>query len=362
MIRFGIVGGGWRTEFYLRAAQALGKDRARVTGLAMRSPEKAALMERRFGVKTCGSWRELLKDDPAFIVVALPWQPMADLVRGIVSECDIPVLCETPIAPDEEQTREMYRFLTWKKARVQVAEQYFMQPYHRAVKSIIDSGVIGEVTDLYLSMMHGYHGVSILRTYLGTGLMPVTLSGRRFTTRVTRTCGRNGLDKGGELITMTRDDVLFEYDDGRYARYEFSDEQYFSGIRSRTVRINGTRGEIADDTVRYINDEGDCVTEKLVRADLGQYSDLQGYSLRGLMFGGKYVYKNPFAEKKLSDNCRLSDDELAVAEMLLHMQEYADGGKEFYPLAEACHDTVLSNALKHAAEGRTVRVEGLEWM
>ena len=43
---FGVVGGGWRTEFFLRVATDC-PERFRLTGAAVRNPKKRALLARR---------------------------------------------------------------------------------------------------------------------------------------------------------------------------------------------------------------------------------------------------------------------------------------------------------------------------
>ncbi|MEI3339732.1 MAG: hypothetical protein V8R80_07110 [Eubacterium sp.] len=84
-------------------------------------------------------------------------------------------------------------------------------------------------------------------------------------------------------------------------------------------------------------EDGVPVTGTLVRDDLGQYSNLEGYGLRGLGWNGKVLYHNPYWE----EGARLSDDEIAMAGLLDGMCRYVHGGEEIYPLEEALQDTYL---------------------
>ena len=50
-IIFGIIGGGWRAEFFLRIARSL-PERFRVAGMLVRDAAKGARLEAAFGVPT----------------------------------------------------------------------------------------------------------------------------------------------------------------------------------------------------------------------------------------------------------------------------------------------------------------------
>ncbi len=54
MIRFGLIGAGWRAEFFLRIAQAL-PDRFQITGVVTRNADRAARMRALFNVNVVDS-------------------------------------------------------------------------------------------------------------------------------------------------------------------------------------------------------------------------------------------------------------------------------------------------------------------
>ena len=51
--------------------------------------------------------------------------------------------------------------------------------------------------------------------------------------------------------------------------------------------------------------------------------------------GAEWVYENPFPLVGLANN------EIAIAQCLMQMSEYATGGHGYYGLAEDCHDHYL---------------------
>ena len=95
---------------------------------------------------------------------------------------------------------------------------------------------------------------------------------------------------------------------------------------------------------------------QLQRVSDGGWSDLHEPSLRGISGGGEWLYRNPFLP------ARLMDDEVAVAECLVRMAEYVQGGAEFYSLAEGCQDQYLSLLMAESEQtGEAVRAEPQVW-
>ena len=71
MIRFAIVGTGWRSHFFLRTAAAC-PDRFKVTALVSRTPEKKEEFHRRYGVALVPSLDDAIATNPLFILTSLP--------------------------------------------------------------------------------------------------------------------------------------------------------------------------------------------------------------------------------------------------------------------------------------------------
>ncbi len=348
MIKFAVLGAGWRSEFFMRIANTL-PDTFEVVGVLMRNKEKGQIFQKKFHVPVFYDFDELIKKDLDFVVVSYPWEVAFEYNKKLFA-LNVPILSETPIAPTLETVDQIWEESTHYPVKIQVAEQYFAQPYHSALMNIIQNGMIGEPTDVLMSMLHGYHGINMIRRYLGVKFETCTISAKRFYQELRETCSRSGLVYNDHMLRVPRDTATFEFSNGKVAYLDFCDEQYFSQIRSRFLRICGTKGEIFNQTVRYINDHGEYACSEIKRIDLGQYSSHEGYSLRGLMLNDQYIYRNPFEEKTISDQRRLNDEELAITQVLLDMKEYVENGKEFYGLAEACQDTYLSHCLTKALE------------
>ena len=341
-VRFAIVGGaGWRAQFFLRVASAL-PDRFGVCGMVVRDPQKARDQEQQWGVKTHRSLADLLAaSDPLFVVVSVPWEASPGILKELAAR-QVPALCETPPAPDVEGLIELHR-LVEKGAKIQVAEQYIFQPAHAARLAVARSGKLGAVTQAQVSAAHGYHGVSLIRHLLGVNFEPVTISAFRFASPIVAGPGRGGPSEAEKITDSVQTIAYLDFGD-RLGVFDFTGDQYFSWIRSPRVLVRGERGEINNTSLRYLEDFRTPVELELLRVDAGHDGNLEGYYHKGILAGSEWVYTNPFAP------ARLTDDEIAVATCLAGMAEYVRGGAEFYPLAQAAQDRYLDILIAEAVE------------
>jgi predicted dehydrogenase len=338
-IRFGIIGGGWRAQFYLRIAQLL-PDVFQVGGMLVRNADKGRDIEDTWGISTYRDLDELLRvADIRFAVVSLPWEASPPTIQELARH-NMPALAETPPAPDVESLQTLYK-LVQQGAKIQVAEQYHLQPLHAARLAIIRSGKLGTISQVQVSAAHGYHGLSLLRRMLGITFENATISARSFTSPLTAGPDRNGPPAHEEITQSTQ--VIAQLDFGaKLGIYDFTDEQYFSWIRSQRILVRGERGEINNTQVRYLEDARTPITLELTRQNAGEDGNLEGYYHKGILAGNEWVYTNPLAP------ARLSDDEIAIAHCLSKMGDYLEGGPELYSLAEAAQDHYFNLIIKQA--------------
>lgn len=339
-ISYGLIGSGWRAEFYIRIAKAV-PDQFDLKAVLIRNPEKGKHFAEKFQVKVVNNLEDLLKENPQFVVLAIKRGTVTDyLIR--LFEKRVPVLTETPPGENEEALHSLWKAYEQYKPKIQVSEQYLLQPLYASWHKVIADGLLGEVENINLSALHGYHGMSMVRWMLGTRGQNCTIYGKRYMFNVTETYGREGMVFDGELFSCPRDRATLEFENGQVAYFDFSDPaQYHSFIRTRQLGIQGTRGEIDDLTIRYLSKDNVPVTQNLNRIDLGVYGN-QEWSHYGIMLGEKFLYKTPFP------NARLNDDELAVGSLLLGMNKYLTTGEDVYSLADALQDMYFCLKLEEA--------------
>lgn len=353
-IRFAIIGGGWRAEFFVRIAKAL-PDIFQLSAVILRDEGKAAHFMSKFNVQVYTDFDKLLDMDLDYVVLSIQREAALEFNEKLF-KAGIPVLCETPPTASTDELATLWDIVRQYKGKIQVAEQYFAQPLYAAWLRAVEAGYIGEVSNISISALHGYHGVNIIRRFLGVSFEDCTITGRKFTFPVVKTDGREGRCFTGEIVNAGRDRITFEFDNGKVAFYDFSGIQYASRIRTRQLNVQGVRGEIDDLTIRYLNSKNESVTQCLYRDDQGIYNN-RDWSHIGLMLGDKYLYKSPFPA------ARLNDDEIAIASCMYMMKEYVDNGKEFYNIRDALQDSYFSFMMEEAVGicGLPVRTKRQVW-
>ena len=353
MIPFAIVGAGWRAEFFLRVARAC-PDRFHVVGVMARSPERIAGLVEEFGVAAYTDVEDMVKTAaPAFVVTSVSWEANPGMLRHL-ADLKMPVLSETPPAGPVEELRSLWR-LVEQGANIQVAEQYHLQPHHAARMAFAHSGRLGRVTQAQVSAAHGYHGISLIRRFLGIGFADAEVSAYTFAAPLVQGPGRDGPPATEAVATSEQLIVRFDFD-SELGVFDFTGDQYFSPIRNQRLLVRGERGEIIDQTATYLQDYLTPIEVEFQRRVAGAEGNLEGYYLKGIEAGGEWMYRNPLIPG------RLSDDEIAVGHCLLKMAASLEGEGPCYSLAEACQDRYLDTIMHEAAsKGHPIQTEPQPW-
>ena len=351
-ILFGLVGGAWRAEFFFRIAQSL-PGQFRVAGCFVKSEATRTRIRAEWNIPVFNSLEGLLKQHPEFVVTSVPREASGPLLIELASQ-DMPVLAETPPASDLEALIRLWQTLP-ANARVQVAEQYAFQPLHAARLAFIRAGKLGEISQVQISVAHGYHGISLIRKFLGIGYENVAIRAFEFSSPLIA-----GPDRSGPPSEEKRKESVQKIANLQFGRkhavFDFAPDQYFSWIRSQRLLVRGERGEINNLDSCYLDDFRTPVRVRFERNDAGQAGNLEGYYHKGYSAGGQEWYQNPFPHG------RLSDDEIAVATCLGSMRRYLETGKSFYSLAEASQDHYLSLMIDEATRsGRTLESSYQLW-
>ena len=337
-IRFAVAGTGWRSLFYVRIARWL-PEVFELTGVLCRSEERALAYAQANGVKTFWTLDDLLATNPSFVVSCVSKAGMADMCMAVMQR-GVPVLSETPYAVTKETLERLLAVQKETGVLLDCAEQYFLYPTHRAKYEIVRRGMLGDVVSCSMSMMHDYHGISMLRRYLNADESEVTIRARKMKTPIVVTGDRSGYLTDGVMGEEVRTFAHFDYADGKLGAYDFAGTQYHSAIRSSHMRILGTRGEIADDTVRWLS--GD---HRPLQANLTVHRDVATGTIISISLAGEMLYRNPFRT-----DVPMNEDEIAIATTLCRMAGAVCGGERHYALCDGATDALLSILMHEAAD------------
>ena len=342
MTSFVVVGAGWRAEMFWRLAGALPE--VECLGAVVRTP-------RSLPVPAFASLDEVRPD---FVVTAVPWATNPAVITEAV-ERGLPVLAETPPAPDVAGLRDLWERVG-TTGLVQIAEQYLLVPPHAARLAAVRAGVIGTPSQVQVSSTHQYHAVSLIRGFLGVGRGPVTVRAGRTTAPLVDPLTRAGWTDDPEPKPATTTIATLDFGDGRSGLYDFTDNQWHNQLRFRRVLIRGTHGELRDDEVIRLAGPRTVIRTPLIRRQTGYDLDLDGFETDHITLGDRVLFRNPLIGQ------RFNDEEIAIATLLEDTAAWVGGGPAPYPLAAGIHDHRLALAIGEAADrDTTVHVGHEPW-
>lgn len=335
MTTFALIGSGFRAQMFLDVARALGT--VSCVGAVVRTP-------RTLAVPTFGSLDACVAAArPDFVLTTTPWSVTPAVVVQAV-ERGLPVLAETPPAPDLEAMRALWAAVGGS-GLVQVAEQYLMMPAHAARAAVVAGGAIGTPTQVHVSSTQQYHAVSLVRGYLGAGRGPVTARASRTTAPLVSPLDRGGWTDDPVEHPTTTTLATLDLGPGRSALYDYTEQQTRNQLRSRRLLVRGSAGELQDDAVVRLAGPRTLVRTPLLRRQSGHDLDLLGFDTEHITFDGSVVYRNPYVGQ------RWMDEEIAVATLLERTAAWVHGeGPEPYPLAEGLHDQQVALAVERSAD------------
>ena len=335
---FALIGSGWRAQMFLKVARELGTFRCE--GVVVRTP-------RRLDVPTFTSLDACVREGrPDFVLTATPRGMTPHVITEAVDR-GLPVLAETPPAPDLEGLRTLWSAVG-DSSLVQVAEQYLMMPSHAARAAVVAAGTIGTPTQVQISSTQQYHAVALIRGLLAAGRGPVTVRATRFTAPLMQPLSRTGWTDDDEAHPATTTIATLDFGDGRSGLYDFTDQQTRNQLRFRRLTVRGSAGELHNDEVVRMTGPRTLVRTPLVRRQTGYDLDLIGYDTEHISLGSEVLYRNPYPGR------RWMDDEIAMAILLERTANWVRGeGPEPYPLAEGAQDQQVALAIEESADSDT---------
>ena len=314
----------------------------------LRTEERAEEVKKQYHRETTSDVLAALSVPHDLVVLCVPSSNLESLLFLLIEQQET-ILCETGFtALPLETLISIYTRYKESQSKILIAEQYYRYPYFQTCHAL--RSLLGNLTEVRVACLHDHHGTSIIRHFLAEKGNDCSISASSRTSWIVRTGGRDTIDTEGVRIQTKRTTATLEFEDGKTGYFDFADVQYHSCIRSSHFCLFGERGEISDDSVRYLNEENEGVCQTIQRIKDGGANN-NPLSLRALAFGNTYQFRNPYWPHAFND------DEIALALCL----EDACKGKG-YSLAEAFQDSYLAQCMQRScAEKKTMETESQIW-
>jgi predicted dehydrogenase len=140
------------------------------------------------------------------------------------------VLLETPIAHDLREADAIIAAASARGRLVEVAEQFHRRPLEQLKLALIRSGLFGTVYSSFNDFAgHGYHGISVMRSYLGFDARPISVAGAVERYRLAPYYSR--LADNHEARDETQEHGIITFEGGRLGIFHWTNVGYDSPLR-----------------------------------------------------------------------------------------------------------------------------------
>jgi predicted dehydrogenase len=241
-LRIAIIGTAKRSDYlYGPLIQALPEE-VELVSVWGRSDDSVKTLSDSLGVPGYTDLDRLVRETaPQIGVVSVNYHANGEV--GLMAvEAGLHALLETPIAHKLSEADAIIATAEARDLKIEIAEQFHRRPLEQIKLKLIDSGLFGRVYTAFNDFAgHGYHGVSVLRSYLGFDAQPVQVTGtvRQFdlAPHWARLAGHHG------PRAESQEHGLIEFASGQLGIFHWTDVGYDSALRWwRSSRFLAERG------------------------------------------------------------------------------------------------------------------------
>ncbi|MBC7812899.1 MAG: Gfo/Idh/MocA family oxidoreductase [Burkholderiales bacterium] len=337
-IRVAIIGTGKRAfRFYGRLLQQLpGVELVSVWG---RSTDSAKRLGESLGVVWYTDMDKLVRETaPQIGIVSVNYGANGE-VGLMVVENGLHALLETPIAHKLTEADAIIKVATERNLKLEIAEQFHRRPLEQIKLALIASGLFGRVHSSFSDFAgHGYHGISVMRSYLGFDASPVRVVGSVHEYPLESYYSR--LADNYQPRSETQEHGMIEFEGGQLGIFHWTSVGYDSPIRSwRSSRFLAEKGMGV--TVGVQTDVQEWLQLLAPGGEAPRFVTLERRWERN--DGGALVamvahtgdpnlpivrWENPLLQPELGKTPQWHDDEIAVAGCVLSIVDAVRENKE----------------------------------
>jgi predicted dehydrogenase len=292
----------------------------------------------------------------------------------MAAEHGLHLLLETPIAHDLMQADAIIAAAGQRGLKIEVAEQFHRRPLEQIKLKLLESGLFGRVHSSFNDFAgHGYHGVSVLRSYVGFGVRPLRVTGAVRSYPLAPQWSRLQDTRG--VGTEVQEHGLIDFEGGQLGVLHWTSVGYDSPLRwwrsSRFLAEKGMGVTVASgllgpgtesgERLSLLTPDGEApafitLERRLERIDGGALLSVVAHTPDAAL--PTVTWDNPFRPVKQGHGMQWHDDEIAVAGCLMSLVEAVrTGGEPSYGPHQARLDQEIVLALHRSSEEGGVPVE-----
>jgi len=228
-IRVAIIGTAKRSDYFFGPIlrELAGVELVSVWG---RSAESARRLGESLQVPWYTDLARLIQDTAPQIGIVSVASGANGEIGLMAVEHGLHVLLETPIAHKLSEADAIIAAARERGLKIEIAEQFHRRPLEQIKLKLIASGLFGRVHSSFSDFAgHGYHGISVMRSYLGFDAKPVRVIGSVHEYQLTAHYAR----LAGKFAPRneTQEHGLIEFEDGRLGVFHWTSVAYDSPLR-----------------------------------------------------------------------------------------------------------------------------------
>jgi predicted dehydrogenase len=368
-IRIAIIGTAERsTGLYGPILKALPEE-VNLVSVWGRSVESARKLGNQMSVPWYLDIDKLIKEtSPQVGIVCVGYHANGEVGKMAV-EHGLHVLLETPIAHKLSEADAIIQTSRQGGIKVEVAEQFHRRPLEQLKLKLIESGLFGKVYTSFNDFAgHGYHGVSVLRSYLGFDTKPVQVVGASQRNKLISHWSRLEGKFGPREEIQEHGIITFE--DGRLGIYHWTDVGYDSALRWwRSSRFYAEKGMgisigvgiDVHEQLTLLTPDGQ--SEQFITIER-EFERIDGGALEALVAHTSNPdlptirWQNPFKSASKGSSMQWHDDEIGVASCLMSLlNAVRNNSTPTYGADQARLDQEIVLALQRSANANGIPVK-----
>ena len=253
--------------------------------------------------------------------------------------------------------------------KIEVSEQFHRRPLEQIKLKLIQAGIFGKVYSSFNDFAgHGYHGVSVMRSYLGFDSRPTSVSGSVHKYPLPAHWARNSNSRGPR--EETQEHAIIEFEGGQVGVFHWTNVAYDSALRwwrsSRFLAEKGMGitvgvGLDVEERLSLATPDGEAplfinIERRWERCDGGALVAIVAHT--GDSQQPTITWENPFRPMRQGHGVQWHDDEIGVAGCLKSLVDAVRGGGEpTYGAYQARLDQEIILAIHQSSkEGRPVHL------